>query len=45
MKASGIIFSTMEDEWDEPSKQAIDNLRKHNPLLRIYDYRKRSLKL
>jgi hypothetical protein len=45
MKASGIIFSTTEPEWDEPSQKAIDHLRKHNPLLRIYNYRSRDLNL
>ncbi len=43
MGATGIIFSTTELGWDEPSQQAIDNLRKHNPLLQVYNYRSRDL--
>jgi hypothetical protein len=43
MNASSIIFSTTEPEWDEPSRKAIDHLKKHNPLLQIYDYRHEQL--
>lgn len=43
MGASGIIFSTTEPDWDQPSKDAIDQMRKHNPLLWVYDYRQRDL--
>jgi DNA-directed RNA polymerase subunit RPC12/RpoP len=44
MKASGIIFSTTEPDWDEPSQHAIAHLIKDNPLLRIYNYRSGNLK-
>jgi hypothetical protein len=43
MSASAIVFSTSETEWDEASRKAIEHCRKHNPLLRIYDYRKEQL--
>jgi hypothetical protein len=43
MGASGVVFSTTEPDWDQPSKDAIDHMREHNPLLWIYNYRQRDL--
>jgi hypothetical protein len=43
MGATGVVFSTTAPDWDQPSKDAIDHMRKHNPLLWIYDFRQRDL--
>jgi hypothetical protein len=43
ISASGLIFSTTATEWDEGTRQAIDELRKNFPLLHLYNYRSENL--